>query len=184
MDSLQKSTNDGPSCFDLETLSQSTNKSYNAFVHQQQNRGQADRRNRIQTVSIDRRKRIYDLVLSKNNSSSIDYGHEYIIHSHSEASTSNEETINVVDFELHKSFNLFNIPTTAFVLPTCTYHKYCGARKLYRETKGFCCSDEKVKLFMPDSPDELYVLFTSKEHACMEFKNLLVDITTTLLSLH
>ncbi|XP_022894082.1 uncharacterized protein LOC111408566 [Olea europaea var. sylvestris] len=154
--------------FDLQTLPQSTSQSYNAFIWQQQNRRQADRRYRNETVSIDRRKRINDRMLSTNNTSKVDSVHEYIIHS--KASTSNEEIINTFDSELHGSSNLLSVPATAYVLPTCAYCKHCGAHKLYRETKGFCCSNGKVKLFMLDSSDELYTLFTSKEPVSIEFK--------------
>ncbi|XP_022872070.1 uncharacterized protein LOC111391153 [Olea europaea var. sylvestris] len=154
--------------FDLQTLSQSTSQSYNAFIRRQQNRRQADRRYRNEIVSIDCRKRINDRMLSTNNTSEVDCVHEYIIHS--EASTLNEEMINIFYSELHGSSNLLSVPATAYVLPTCDYCKHCGARKLYRKTKGFCCSDGNVKLFMPDSPDELYTLFTSKEPVSMEFK--------------
>lgn len=154
--------------FDLQTLSQSTSQSFNAFIRQQQNQRQADRRYRNEIVRIDRRKRINDRMLSTNNTSKIDYVHEYIIHS--EASTSNEEMINIFYSELHGSSNLLSVLAAAYVLPTCAYCKHCGARKLYRETKKFCCSDGKVKLFMPDSPNKLYTLFTSKEPISMEFK--------------
>lgn len=109
-------------------------------------------------------------MLYKNNSSGVNYVHECIIYSHFEASISNKETTNVFYFELYGSFNLVNMQTIAYVLPTCTYCKHYGARKLYREIKGFYCFDGKVKLFMPNSPDELYALFMSKEHACMKFK--------------
>ncbi|XP_022899290.1 uncharacterized protein LOC111412587 [Olea europaea var. sylvestris] len=142
--------------------------SYNAFIRQQQNRRQADMRYRNETVSVNRRKRINDRILSTNNTSEVDYVHKYIIHS--EASISNEEMINIFYSELQGSSNLLSVPTTVYVLPSCAYCKHCGARKLYRETKGFCCSDGKVKFFMPDSPDELYTLFTSKEPVFMEFK--------------
>jgi hypothetical protein len=160
--------NEEPEFINLESISEGTSKSYNAFIRQQQNRRQADRRNRVQTVSVDHRKRINDPMLSQNNNSGVAYVHE----SYSEGSTSNEESTNIFDYELCESFNLLNIPTTAYVLPTCTYCKYCGAKKFHRETKGFCCCDGKVKLFMPDSPNELYDLFISKEPTCMEFKKL------------
>ncbi|XP_022843113.1 uncharacterized protein LOC111366630 [Olea europaea var. sylvestris] len=168
MDSFEKSMNVESGRFDLQTLSQSTSQSYNAFIRQQQNRRQTDRRYRNETVSIDYRKRINNRMLSTNNTSKVDYVHEYIIHS--EASTSNEEMINIFYSKLHGSSNLLSVQATAYVLPTCAYCKHCGARKLYRETKSFCCFDGNVKLFMPDSPDELYTLFTSKKPVSMEFK--------------
>ncbi|XP_022856844.1 uncharacterized protein LOC111377922 [Olea europaea var. sylvestris] len=138
----------------IDSTSQNATESYTAFIRQQQNQRQANRRNQIQSPRVDRRKRI-------NNST---------LHPNFQASTSNQARTNIVHSKVRGISNLLNIPTNAYVLPTWNYCEHCGARKFYRETKGFCCSDGKVKLYMPDSPTELYNLFTSKEPECMEFK--------------
>ncbi|XP_022854652.1 uncharacterized protein LOC111375962 [Olea europaea var. sylvestris] len=89
-----------------------------------------------------------------------------------QASTSNQESTNIVHSKVRGFSNLLNISTNAYVLPTWNHCEHCGARKFYRETKWFCCSDGKVKVYVPDSPTELYDLFTSKEPECMEFKKI------------
>ncbi|XP_022895352.1 uncharacterized protein LOC111409542 [Olea europaea var. sylvestris] len=94
------------------------------------------------------------------------------MHHDFEASTSNQETHDISNSALRSSFNVLNIPMISYVLPTCNSYKYCCARKFYRESKGFYCSDGKVYLCIPDSPTELYNLFTSKEPQCVEFKKI------------
>lgn len=40
-------------------------------------------------------------------------------------------------------------------------YKYCPAKRLYRETNGFCCTDEIICLATNNIPDQLYDLFCS-----------------------
>lgn len=68
------------------------------------------------------------------------------------------------------SFNLQDIGTEAYVFVQPTICLYCGAKKISRETKGFCCSDGKVKLHIHSIPDELYELFTSNSIESLNFK--------------
>lgn len=91
---------------------------------------------------------------------------------------------NILNYELGKTFNGLNIPSTAFILPTSTSCKHCKTCKFYKESKGFCCSDEKVKLLICDSPAELYNLFTSKEVHCMEFKKIVREYNNHFALLH
>lgn len=39
-----------------------------------------------------------------------------------------------------------DIPTQPYVLPSSTICIHYGTKKFYRETKGFCCCDGRVKL--------------------------------------
>jgi hypothetical protein len=146
-----------------------TAESYNTFIRQQENQRHKDRRQRLQTGSIDHRKRIANPILPINNylgASSKSTINNY------ESSTSNDFTTNVSNVELQGDLPLLDIPITPYVLPICTYCKHCGAKKFYRESKGFCCSDGKIKLFISDSPPILFNLFTATEPTCLEFKKL------------
>jgi len=86
----------------------------------------------------------------------------------------NQETFNNLnsEYELEDTLEKFTIPSVAYVLPTSISCEHCNARKFYKESKGFCCSDGKVKLVICDSPFELYNLFTSIEIHCKEFKKI------------
>lgn len=161
-----------PNLHNPETIFQSTNESYNTFVRQQQNQRHKDRRNRVRTGCIDQRKRIVNPMLTENANLDVANVYTSTIHHHFETSTSNEATANISNLELQESSTLLNVPITSYVLPTCTYCEHCGAQKFYKESKSFCCSDGKVKLYMCDSPTELFNLFTSTEPKCMEFKKI------------
>lgn len=116
--------------------------------------------------------RITNPILSGNNDSSIVQMQQSIMHHDVEASTSNQEIARVSNSTLQSSCNVLNIPTIGYVLSASNSCKPCGAKIFYRETKDFYCSNGKVYLSIPDSPNELYNLFTSKEPKCMEFKKI------------
>ncbi|XP_022853134.1 uncharacterized protein LOC111374654 [Olea europaea var. sylvestris] len=161
MDLLRMSV-DGESTINNEIIPQITKEACSLFVHRQRNKRQRDWRNRVKDRQIDHGKRINDAILFKNTSSDSTIVHDSIIHPEFEASTSNEETTNISN-----CVPVFSIPVTSYVLPKCNY---CGAQKFHTESKGFCCSYGKIKLCIPDSPFEIYNLFTFKEP--MEFKKI------------
>ncbi|CAA2956372.1 Hypothetical predicted protein [Olea europaea subsp. europaea] len=80
----------------IDGTSQNTSKSFIAFIRQQQNQRQADRRNRIQTPRIDRHKRINDSTLSGKNNLGAFHAQKFTVPPIFQASTSNEESTNIV----------------------------------------------------------------------------------------
>lgn len=138
---------------------------YTDLNRHQKNQRRTSRMKQTQTPRIDRRKRIHNSMLSeKNNSVPTCLDSDVFI--------PNQESTNQIHSKLEGSFDLSNIPTIPYLLPTSTSCQYCNAQKFYRETKGFYCCDGKVKLLILDSPTELYDIFTSNEVTCMEFKKL------------
>ncbi|XP_022886287.1 uncharacterized protein LOC111402304 [Olea europaea var. sylvestris] len=172
MDIFEPSVDEEVDLVNLQATSQTPSESYHVFIRQQHNQRERDRYNRLQIERVDLRKRINNRISFGENSLDLVEMHESTTHHEFEASTSNQRTIDNFNSELEGSSNLLNVPSTSYVLPPCIDCKYCGARKFFRESKGFCYSDRKVKLFMPESPTELYTLFTSKELICMEFKKI------------
>jgi hypothetical protein len=162
----------------INTMFESGNETQISSIRQQRNQRERDRRSRLKNNSSNYHKRKNDPLLnnhmlSENNFSFVTETNEPIVHQNFyTSSTSNQETSRTLnsEYELEDSIQGFHIPSAAYVLPLSTYCIHCNARKFYRESKGFCCSDGKIKLFICDSPFDLYNLFTSKEHHCIEFK--------------
>lgn len=117
-------------------------------------------------------------MLSENNYSAFLQLNQSIIYEQTGFCTLENEADKLLDFQLQQNNNVLNVPSDAYVLPPCIYCIHCNAMKFYRESKGFCCSDRKVKLFMSDSPTQLFDLFTYTELSCMEFKKSQGDVIT------
>lgn len=57
-------------------------------------------------------------------------------------------------------------------------------KKFYRETKGLCCCDRRVKLELNKVSPELYDLFTCNSNEVVAFKMLFIVTTIILHALH
>ncbi|XP_022870060.1 uncharacterized protein LOC111389370 [Olea europaea var. sylvestris] len=151
---------------------------------QQQNQRQKDRRNRFRIGCNDHRKRINDPMSSEINNSNIERIQQSIMHHDFEASTSNQETHDISNSALRSSFNVLNIPMTSYILPTCSSCKNCGARKFYRESKGFVALMEKfISVFLIHQLNCTTCLLP-KNLNVWNLKRLQGDIIIILLSLH
>ncbi|XP_022841901.1 uncharacterized protein LOC111365576 [Olea europaea var. sylvestris] len=75
-----------------------------------------------------------------------------------------------VSVEYAEKIGKGNISRQPYVLPSSKIYGHCGATKFYRESKGFCCCDENVKLQLHDIPPEMYDLFTSTSKETVAFK--------------
>ena len=51
-----------------------------------------------------------------------------------------------------------------------TFCKFCSAKKIQYESKGFCCSDGEILLVHSKMPDELYNLFIADDEVEKEFR--------------
>ena len=54
-----------------------------------------------------------------------------------------------------------NLPDRHHVLRKVPNCLYCGAMRFQYESPGFCCRKGKIKVHVPQVPDELKRLFTS-----------------------
>jgi hypothetical protein len=64
-----------------------------------------------------------------------------------------------------------NLPDSTHMLKPQPNCHHCGARRFEYESLGFCCKDGKVKLEMPEPPEELRLLYTSGDPESQHFRD-------------
>ena len=64
-----------------------------------------------------------------------------------------------------------NLPESTHMLKSVPDCCHCGAKRFEYEPLGFCCRDGKVKIEMPEPPEELRLLYTSQDPNSQHFQD-------------
>lgn len=62
-----------------------------------------------------------------------------------------------------------NLPDATQMLQPQSDCPHCGAKRFQYESPGFCCKQGKVKLVMPQPPEELHLLYTTRDADSQHF---------------